>query len=101
MVEYCLYELDLQSPDGTGWYTNGNWIDSIDRNHNIISKGYVMKHALQLLKQNNCPAGNYNIDIIRGPKKIVQDSDFYECCIGYANIRYDRDAVNIIKMEIN
>lgn len=89
MVEYCLYKADIKDPDGAGWFTNGEWVDSIDRTYNTITPRSIIKNVKQLLKQNNCPSGCYNIDIIRGPQRIVQDCDFYECCTGYANIRYD------------
>ena len=88
MVEYCLYESDLKAPDGEGWYTNGNWIDSVD--------------VKQLLKQNNCPSGCYNVDIIRGPKSSVQDCWFYEYCVGYANVFYicEQNKLIVKKIEI-
>lgn len=102
MVEYCLYESDLEAPDGEGWYTNGNWIDSVDRVRNTISQRSLIKNVKQLLKRNNCSSGCYNVDIIRGPKSIVQDCDFYECCVGYANVFYiyGQNKLIVKKMEI-
>lgn len=102
MVEYCLYESDLKAPDGEGWYTNGNWIDSVDRVRNTISQRSLVQNVKQLLKQNNCPSGCYNVDIIRGPKSSVQDCWFYEYCVGYANVFYicEQNKLIVKKIEI-
>ena len=100
MIEYCLYESDLKNPDGVGWYTNGNWIDSIDLTYKRkITEKSIIENAKILLEKNNCKYGCYNIDIIKGPKSVVQDSDFYEYCVGYANIKYDKE-ISVVSMEV-
>ena len=93
IVEYCMYYRDVEG-------FNGNWIDSIDRNYNRLTKRTIIKNAKELIQRNNLPFGTYNIDLIRGPKAIVQDCDFYECCVGYADIVYDQHGVSIAAWEI-
>lgn len=93
MVEYCMYSADLA--DGT----NLNWIDSIDRNTNTITRKSIIKNAKEMLERNKLPYGMYNIDLIKGPKKEVQDASFYEYCIGYANIWYRKDDILIADLS--
>lgn len=93
MVEYILYDRD---PDGY----NGTWIDSVDRTYNNITMRSILKNCKYLIEKNNCPYGQYNLDILKGPKSIIQDSEFYECCIGYANINYEANSITCMETNI-
>ena len=48
-----------------------------------------------------CNYGVYNIDILDGPASIIQDCEFYECCVGYANIEYSEKGVKILEAMVN
>ena len=100
MVEYILYKADMESPitatNNVSWYANGDWIDSIYRSYNKITKRNIVKNTKEMLLKHNCPFGKYNIDLIKGPKSIVMDCYDYECCIGYANIEYTKNGIIIV-----
>lgn len=97
MVEYVLYQRKLAGSDD-----NGDFIDSIDREYGHITQRTITSNAKKMLKENNCPSGIYNMDIIKGPKSIIQSGDYYEYCIGYAYVSYihEQEKVVIVKKSL-
>ena len=94
MVEYILYERDQQG-------YNGIYLRGIERKSDRITSRTIRTNSLILLKESNCKYGTYNIDILQGPQSIIQDSEYYECCCGYANIEYSEKGVKILEAMVD
>lgn len=94
MVAYVLYERDEEG-------YNSDFLSEIDRKSNRITARTIRSNSLLLLKECKCKYGVYNVDILDGPERAIKDCNFYEYCVGYANIEYSEKGVKILEAMIN
>lgn len=94
MIEYVLYERDEKG-------YNSVYLGEIDRKSNRITNRTIKQNSLVLLRECKCKYGTYNIDILDGPESIIKDSEYYECCVGYANIEYSEKGIKVLEAMVN